>query len=292
MFQSLKDRWKVNNKQLFLILCTFVITGTLTAWLAQFVRELLSIDNYELLWWIIEIVTIVFGYQVIIFIVGFSLGMFPFFWRYEKKILRRLGFIKKETKPFSNKKPMQLAIFASGAGSNAQQIITHFKNDPEVKIALIACNNAKAGVLNIAATENIPVLLLEKAKFLETGYVAELQSYGIDLIILAGFLWKVPAILIHSFPEKIINIHPALLPYYGGKGMYGNAVHSSVIAAKEKESGITIHYVDEKYDHGKIIFQSKCVVEENETPESLARKIHELEHTYYPKIISDLINNR
>jgi formyltetrahydrofolate-dependent phosphoribosylglycinamide formyltransferase len=292
MFQSLKDRWQVNNKQLFLILCTFAITGTLTAWLARSVTEWLSIDTYRLLCWLTEIVIIIFGYQVIVLIVGFSLGMLPFFWKYEKKILRRFGLIKKETKAFSNKKPMQLAIFASGAGSNAQQIITHFKNNPKVKIALIACNNPKAGVLSIAAREEIPVLLLEKEKFLETGYVAELQSHGIGMIILAGFLWKVPAVLIQSFPEKIINIHPALLPGYGGKGMYGNAVHSSVIAAKEKESGITIHYVDEKYDNGKIIFQSKCAVEENETPESLAHKIHQLEHTYYPKIISDLINSK
>ena len=292
MLKSLEDRWKVNNKQLFLILCALVITGILTAWLGSAVIGWLSMDSYELLWWLTEIIIIIFGYLVIILIVGFSLGMFPFFWKHEKNILRRLGLIKKETKAFSNKKPMQLAILASGAGSNAQQIITHFKNNPQVRIALIACNNPKAGVVNIAAREDIPVLLLEKEKFVETGYVAELQSYGIDLIILAGFLWKVPAILIHSFPEKIINIHPALLPDYGGKGMYGNAVHSSVIAAKEKESGITIHYVDEKYDHGKIIFQSKCTVEENETPESLAHKIHQLEHTHYPKIISDLINNK
>jgi formyltetrahydrofolate-dependent phosphoribosylglycinamide formyltransferase len=292
MFQSLKDRWEVNNKQLFLILCTFAITGTLTAWLSRSITEWLSIESYGLLWWFTEIIIIIFGYQVIILIVGFSLGMFPFFWKYEKKILRRFGLIKKEPKAFSNKKPMQLAIFASGAGSNAQQIITHFKNNPKVKIALIACNNPKAGVLNIAAKEDIPVLLLEKAKFLETGYVAEFRSYNIDLIILAGFLWKVPAILIHSFPEKIINIHPALLPAYGGKGMYGSAVHTSVIEAKEEESGITIHYVDEKYDHGKIIFQSKCAIEENETAASLAHKIHQLEHAHYPKIIEDLINNK
>jgi formyltetrahydrofolate-dependent phosphoribosylglycinamide formyltransferase len=292
MLKSLEDRRKVNNKQLFLILCALVITAILTAWLGSTVTSWLSFDNYEVSWWLAETIVIFFGYQVIILIVGFSLGMFHFFWKYEKKILRRLGVLKTGKKTLLTRKPVHLAIFASGAGSNAQQIITHFKNNPEVKIALIACNNPKAGVLNIAAREDIPVLLLEKGKFLETGYVAELRSYSIDLIILAGFLWKVPAILIHSFPEKVINIHPALLPAYGGKGMYGNAVHTSVIAAKEKESGITIHYVDEKYDHGKIIFQSKCTVEENETPESLAHKIHQLEHTHYPKIISDLINNK
>ncbi|MDQ2719243.1 MAG: phosphoribosylglycinamide formyltransferase [Bacteroidota bacterium] len=184
----------------------------------------------------------------------------------------------------------RITIFASGAGSNAQKIITHFKNQANTKVVLIVCSNSKAGVLDIAAKENIHVLILEKNKFSETGYVKEIESYKTDFIVLAGFLWKVPSILIHAFQNKIINIHPALLPAYGGKGMYGNAVHSAVIAAKEKESGISIHYVDEKYDHGKIIFQTKCEVDKNETAKSLAQKIHLLEHEYYPKIIDNILN--
>jgi phosphoribosylglycinamide formyltransferase-1 len=130
---------------------------------------------------------------------------------------------------------------------------------------------------------------LEKDRFLETGYVDELKSHTTDFIVLAGFLWKIPPVLINAFQHKIINIHPALLPAFGGKGMYGSAVHAAVIAAKEKQSGITIHFVDEKYDHGGIIFQSKCDISENETPESLASKIHQLEHEYYPKIIAGVI---
>lgn len=189
----------------------------------------------------------------------------------------------------TNHKTVRLAIFASGAGSNAQQIINYFRESTNVKIALIVCNNPKAGVLAIASKENIPVFLLEKNKFLETGYVAELKSYQTDFIILAGFLWKVPQVLINAFQNKIINIHPALLPAYGGKGMYGSAVHSAVIAAKAKESGITIHFVDEKYDHGEIIFQVKCEISENETSESLAEKIHKLEHENYPKIIASIV---
>ncbi|HXS57842.1 MAG TPA: phosphoribosylglycinamide formyltransferase [Hanamia sp.] len=189
----------------------------------------------------------------------------------------------------TNHKTVRLAIFASGAGSNAQQIINYFRESINVKIVLIVCNNPKAGVLAIASKENIPVFLLEKNKFLETGYVAELKSYQTDFIILAGFLWKVPQVLINAFQNKIINIHPALLPAYGGKGMYGSAVHSAVIAAKEKESGITIHFVDEKYDHGEIIFQVKCEISENETSESLAEKIHKLEHENYPKIIASIV---
>jgi phosphoribosylglycinamide formyltransferase-1 len=185
---------------------------------------------------------------------------------------------------------IQMAIFASGAGTNAQQIIQHFKEHPFIKIALIVCNKPGAGVINIAAKEDIPVLLIEKEKFLlGNAYTDELKALGIDFIVLAGFLWKLPAALVTSFPNKIINIHPALLPKYGGKGMYGNYVHEAVITAGEKESGITIHFVDEWYDHGNIIFQATCTIDENETPASLARKIHMLEHTHYPIIIEKTI---
>ncbi len=182
-----------------------------------------------------------------------------------------------------------IAIFASGAGSNTQKIIDYFKKSIKVKVALIVCNNAKAGVIHIAAQENIPVLLIEKEKFRETGYAEEIKKHSISFIILAGFLWKIPPALINAFPHKIINIHPALLPAYGGKGMYGHAVHAAVIASKEKVSGITIHYVDEKYDHGKIIFQSTCTIDEMETPETLSQKIHRLEHEHYPKIIEKVL---
>ncbi|MEO6221393.1 MAG: formyltransferase family protein, partial [Ginsengibacter sp.] len=129
-----------------------------------------------------------------------------------------------------------------------------------------------------------------KKEFNETGYLNELKNSGINFIVLAGFLWKVPEILIKAFPEKIINIHPALLPAYGGKGMYGNTVHEAVINAKEKQSGITIHYVDEKYDHGKIIFQTTCMVNEDDTSETLSQKIHALEHKHYPLEIEKILS--
>ena len=186
---------------------------------------------------------------------------------------------------------IHIAIFASGAGSNAQKIIDYFKNSTKVEISVIVCNNPDAGILKIAANENIPVLMIEKQMFRNTGYVAELKNYKIQLIVLAGFLWKIPPVLIEDFKNKIVNIHPALLPAYGGKGMYGNAVHSAVLAANEKISGITIHFVDEKYDHGKIIFQSTCPVDENETVGSLAHKIHQLEHASYAREIEKLIDN-
>jgi phosphoribosylglycinamide formyltransferase 1 len=184
----------------------------------------------------------------------------------------------------------KIAVFASGAGSNAQKIIDHFRDHQQVKVALIVCNNPGAGVLKIAANENIPVLLLEKEKFFRgNGYADELINAGIALVVLAGFLWKIPDALIRAFPGKIINIHPALLPKYGGKGMYGQYVHQAVLDNKEKESGITIHYVDEQYDNGDTIFQARCPVLENDTADLLARRIHLLEHRHYPAVIEELL---
>jgi len=185
---------------------------------------------------------------------------------------------------------VKLAIFASGAGSNAAKIIEHFAGDKAVLIDLIVCNKKEAGVWGIAAAHQIDTLLINRNSFYETAdCVNQLQSRGIDFIVLAGFLWKIPPSLIEAFPNRIINIHPALLPKYGGKGMYGNFVHEAVIAAGEKESGITIHYVDANYDEGDIIFQAKCSVEANDTPTSLAAKIHALEHAHFPIVIDNLL---
>jgi phosphoribosylglycinamide formyltransferase 1 len=161
-----------------------------------------------------------------------------------------------------------------------------------VVISLIVCNNPAAGVLNIAAKENIPGLLIEKKRFMDgDNYLPELEKKQVDFIILAGFLWKIPLGIINAYPQKIINIHPALLPKYGGKGMYGNKVHQAVIDANEKESGITIHYVDEIYDHGKIILQATCAIDESDTADTLAAKVHALEHMHYPAVIADLVKN-
>lgn len=187
---------------------------------------------------------------------------------------------------------MKIAIFASGAGSNAQKIIEYFRPHPSIKVNLIVSNKLKAGVLEIAERESISTLIIEKNEFEKTGYVNDLHRFGIGFIVLAGFLWKIPPVLIKEYPESIINIHPALLPAYGGKGMYGKAVHEAVIKAGEKESGITIHYVDEIYDNGRIIFQAKCPVVRQDTSETLAQKIHALEHRHYPKEIEELIKRK
>lgn len=185
----------------------------------------------------------------------------------------------------------RIAVFASGAGSNARKIIEHFKGSNAVTIALIVSNKPTAGVLQIAAEHHIPTLIIEKEQFFRgNAFVDELKEAGIDFIVLAGFLWKVPVALIKAFPQQIINIHPALLPNYGGKGMYGNFVHAAVIANKEKESGISIHYVDELYDHGAVIFQATCEVKADDTPETLAARIHGLEHLHYPKVIEQLLS--
>ena len=184
----------------------------------------------------------------------------------------------------------RIAIFASGAGSNARQIIEYFANHAAIQVVLVVCNKPGAGVLNIAAQYDIPTLLIEKQQFFRgNAYMDELKASHINFIILAGFLWKIPSALIQAYANKIINIHPALLPKYGGKGMYGQFVHEAVIAASDKESGITIHKVDELYDHGQTIFQITCPVLPDDTPATLAQRIHALEHQHYPQVIEAFI---
>ncbi|MEO8582828.1 MAG: phosphoribosylglycinamide formyltransferase [Flavitalea sp.] len=184
----------------------------------------------------------------------------------------------------------RIAIFASGAGSNAEKIIQYFKNHTSISIQLIVVNVPGAGVISIAEKENIPFVIIEKEQFFRgTGYLPELKKHKINFIVLAGFLWKIPEVLIGAYPSSIINIHPALLPNYGGKGMYGMNVHRAVIRAGDKKSGITIHYVDEQYDNGDVIFQEACSISDEDTPESLAAKIQALEHAYYPKIVEQVV---
>jgi phosphoribosylglycinamide formyltransferase-1 len=191
----------------------------------------------------------------------------------------------------NNHSSKNIAIFASGAGSNAEKIICYFKDKKQAAVKLIVCNKEGAGVIQIAADNNLPVLLIEKERFFRgDGYVVELQQMSIDFIVLAGFLWKIPATLTDSYSNRIINIHPALLPKYGGKGMYGSKVHAAVIEAGETESGITIHYVDEHYDNGKIIFQATCPVLKDDTADDLAHRIHLLEHENFPRVVDECIS--
>ncbi len=185
----------------------------------------------------------------------------------------------------------QIAVFASGDGTNTQHLIDYFR-ESTVNIALIVCNNPKANVIKRAEKNGIPCLLIDKTSFQsEDILLNKISALKIDLIVCAGFLWKIPDYILHAFPNKIINIHPALLPKFGGKGMYGLHVHRAVIEAGEKESGITIHFLNEHYDEGKIILQKKCKVEFNDTAESLAEKIHQMEYEWYPKTIENVITS-
>ena len=184
--------------------------------------------------------------------------------------------------------PFKLAIFASGRGSNAEKIIQYFENETLVKIYMVVCNNPQAGVLDIAKQHNIKTLLIERKTFNQTEeYVQLFKNEGITHIILAGFLWKVPETMINGYRNKILNIHPALLPNFGGKGMYGDHVHEAVIASGQKETGITIHLVDEHYDHGTTVFQATVSIDDADTPTSVAQKVHALEHLHYPRVIAE-----
>jgi len=183
-----------------------------------------------------------------------------------------------------------IAILASGTGTNAENIIKYFSNKNTAKVSLVLSNKRQAQVLKRAEANNIRTVFFEHKEFYITGEVIRyLLLYKIDFIVLAGFLWLVPENIIEQYNGRIINIHPALLPAYGGKGMYGEAVHKAVIANQDKESGITIHYVNKLYDQGDIIFQTRCKVDPAETPDSLAEKVHALEYMHYPKIIEGLV---
>jgi phosphoribosylglycinamide formyltransferase-1 len=183
-----------------------------------------------------------------------------------------------------------IILFASGKGSNVAAILEYIHTEKlSISVALIVCNNPLAGVLAIAETHNIPTLLIDRASFKSEACVETLQSYNPDLLVLAGFLWKIPNPIVSAFDKKIVNIHPALLPKFGGKGMYGMHVHEAVIEHREKESGITIHYVNEHYDEGATILQAHCTVTEIDTPETVAHKIHKLEHYFFPRTIAYLL---
>jgi len=185
---------------------------------------------------------------------------------------------------------VKIAIFGSGSGTNAENIIRYFKSSRLVEVVLVLSNKTDAYILERAKIHNIPSVVCVKNDFQNVDNLFPLlEKYQIDFVVLAGFLLQIPAALIHRYPNKIINIHPALLPKFGGKGMYGNKVHEAVLAASEKESGITIHYIDEHYDSGSIISQVTCDVMPTDTPQSLAERVHELEYKYFPKVIEDTI---
>ncbi|WP_421920696.1 phosphoribosylglycinamide formyltransferase [Marinifilum sp.] len=184
----------------------------------------------------------------------------------------------------------RIAVFASGSGTNAENIALYFKDKPDVDIVCILTNNAEAFVIKRAEKLDIPTLVFSKKDFKESDKVMDyLKEMKVDFVVLAGFLWLVPKYLIQMYPNRIVNIHPALLPKYGGKGMYGMNVHEAVVENEEDESGITIHMVSENYDEGKVVFQARCFVKASDTAEDVATKVHKLEYEHFPKIIEQLL---
>ncbi len=312
----LQQKWKVGPVQFWLIMTTFALGGSLSGYLNKQILNLVFLEKNAAYWLIYPLLlTILWPFSVIL--VSFLTGQFLFFKGYLGRIWgrltgRALGVAGGSSKvdggdETGSTSPIHVAIFASGAGSNAKKIIEYFENKTTpIKISLIVCNVPGAGVLEIAKSKGIPTLLINKAEFSTTGYVESLHNADIHFIVLAGFLWKVPEILVNAYQpgmkidssmvngktntaRGIINIHPALLPKYGGKGMYGANVHEAVIAAGEKESGITIHWVDAHYDEGDIILQKKCDIDETDTPSILAQKIHVLEHAHFAPTIEAIL---
>ena len=190
----------------------------------------------------------------------------------------------------SSNKRQSIAIFASGSGSNAQRILNYFSGHIDISVDLVLTNKADAGVIQKANQKSVPVEIISNEQSKKGLFMTKLmQSYQIDFIVLAGYLRLIPEKLIEQYPKQILNIHPALLPKYGGKGMYGHYVHQAVAANKEAESGMTIHYVNKAYDEGQIVFQARCLIEENDSSEKIAEKVLRLEHKYYASIIEQVI---
>jgi folate-dependent phosphoribosylglycinamide formyltransferase PurN len=348
--QNLQEKWKVGGSQFWLIMLTFALGGSLSGRLCSFLLNLVFLEKNWAFWLVYPLfLTILWPFSVLF--VSFFTGQFRFFRGYLARVGAKVfgiggsastsgsygSTLDSTTSEPSGKSvaapstasaaPIHIAIFASGAGSNARKIIEYFEGagsglaaagdsnltstaskstSSQVKVSLIVCNVPDAGILAIAKEKGIPTLLIDKNEFAVTGYVESLHNADIQFIVLAGFLWKVPEVLVRAYQpgmkidgalvngkenvsKGIINIHPALLPKYGGKGMYGSRVHEAVIAAGEKESGITIHWVNEHYDEGGIIFQATCEVVSGDTPETLADKIHVLEHAHFATTIANLL---
>ena len=296
---KLQRKWGLGPVQFWLVIATFALGGSLSGRLCSYLLKMVFLEKNWAFWLVYPLLlTILWPFSVIF--VSFFTGQFSFFRGYLGRVGSRLlgsglatdAHLGESAAPSTaSTAPIHIAIFASGAGSNARKIIEHFeKKDLPIKVSLIVCNVPGAGVIEIAKEKGIPTLLINKADFASTGYVESLHNSEIQFIVLAGFLWKVPEMLVKAYPKAIINIHPALLPKYGGKGMYGSRVHEAVIAAGEKESGITIHWVNEHYDEGAIIYQAICPIDAGETPETLAHKIHALEHAHFAPTIEQLLS--
>lgn len=186
---------------------------------------------------------------------------------------------------------VRIAILASGSGTNAQRLMAHFHGHPQAEVVLVGCDQPAAGVIQRAWDHGVPTLLFNGRELRDGTVMGALAGLHVDLVVLAGFMRLIPPDMVSAFPRRIINIHPALLPRHGGRGMFGRHVHEAVIAAGDRESGITIHHVNERYDEGEHLLQASCPVLPNDTPETLAARIHQLEHAHYPAVVERLVRD-
>ena len=288
MFKKLKQRWGVNSLGLFLIISTFALGGTACSRIGKLLIGFWS-DQHNVLWWIIYIVLITILWPICVIIISIPLGQFSFFKNYLSRVFKKLSgqASKKKTKTH------KIAIFASGRGTNANNIISYFSNINNIEVSLLVTNNKQSGVIDVGRNDQIPCIIINHNDLNHPeSLIKTLEKNNINTIVLAGFLKKIPEKITQKFAGNIINIHPALLPKYGGKGMYGEHVHKAVLANREQKSGITIHLVDDIYDNGEIIFQSSFDISSDETLESLSKKIAEQEHTHFPKVIHQFLEKQ
>lgn len=284
MFERLQKKWKVSPKRLIVILCAFAIGGSLCGYLG---KKLMGLTGMEkgVFYFILYIIVITLLWPLCVILISSLLGEFSFFKNYLQKVFYRI--IGRTAAPAFN-----IAIFASGGGSNAAQIMTYFssREKQDITVKLIVSNKPKAGVVEKAKTQSIPCCIIDKRDLENPGILLkELEKKGITHIVLAGFLQKIPAAILQAFPDRIINIHPALLPKYGGEGMYGHHVHEAVKTNKETETGISIHLVNEEYDKGKIIFQKSCIISPEDSAEEIAAKVLALEHLHFAPVVEQWI---
>lgn len=288
MFKKLRARWHVSGLDLLLILTTFALGGSACAQLSKLALNLLSNGDKDFFWWAAYLALITLLWPVCVLIISIPLFQYRFFSNYLKRVGARIFTKKYKSNIYAHK----IAIFASGKGSNAANIISYFSKIKNVKIGAIVTNNPDSGVVEMAKKYKIKLLIIGNQELIDANnLLVQLQKEGITFIALAGFLKKMPRLLVDAFPEAMVNIHPALLPKFGGKGMYGMRVHEAVLQAGESKSGITIHFVDDQYDHGSVIRRAVCDIDEGETPDSLSQKIHLLEKYHYPRVIHELLLN-
>ena len=284
MFEGLKKKWNVGPQRLFFIILSFALGGTACGVIGKQIMKLTGLEK-NFIYFFIYIVVITLLWPFCVIIISSIFGEYVFFKKYVSALLHKITGNKKKNRPAI------IALFASGSGSNAKKIIEYFKDHESIDVSLVVCNKKRAGVLEIAACYSLPTLMVDSKKLSDPEQLLPfLKQHKISHIVLAGFLLKIPSYLIKAYQSKIINIHPSLLPAYGGRGMYGHHVHEGVIAAGETITGCTIHEVDEWYDHGKILQQATCPVLPNDSAETLAARVLEKEHKHYAPVIEKWIS--